>query len=131
MQSSRNAAIASGPIFARRGGAWRIAALTLAVVTALFGIVLFFGGAWLIVLGGSWYYGLAGAGLLATAFLVWRQRMAALRLYLVVWVLTILWAFWEVGFNFWAQVPRLVAPTVVLVLILAILPALRSNHPQG
>ncbi|MGF9564734.1 glucose dehydrogenase [Neorhizobium sp. JUb45] len=128
MTLTRNAAFADGPAAARRGGAWRIAAILLSIVLALFGIVLFGGGLWLIWLGGSWYYGLAGAGLLATAYLVLQQRMAALKLYLVVWVLTLIWAFWEVGFNFWAQIPRLVAPTVVLVLLLAILPALRPRR---
>jgi len=128
MTLTRNAAFADGPAAARRGGGWRLAAILLSIVLALFGIVLFGGGIWLIALGGSWYYGLAGAGLLATAYLVLRQRMAALQLYLVVWVLTVVWAFWEVGLNFWAQVPRLVAPTVVLVLILAILPALRPRR---
>ncbi|MDH2328797.1 hypothetical protein QCN27_18265 [Cereibacter sp. SYSU M97828] len=45
--------------------------------------------------------------------------------YLGVWALTVVWAFfWEVGFDWWDQVPRLVAPTVVLVLILIVKPAL-------
>jgi glucose dehydrogenase len=131
MTLTRNAAFAGGPAPARRAGAWRVAAITLSIILVLFGIVLFGGGIWLIALGGSWYYGLAGAGLIATALLVWQQRSAALKLYLVVWLLTIGWAFWEVGLDFWALIPRLVAPTVVLVLLLAVLPALRPSKTQG
>jgi quinoprotein glucose dehydrogenase len=130
MQPSRNAAIAGGPNFVRRGGAWRAAAIVLSLVIAAFGLVLLGGGVWLIALGGSWYYGLAGAGLLATAVLLFKQQITALYVYLVVWALTLVWALWEVGLNPWAQVPRLVAPTVVLILILAILPALRPARTE-
>ncbi|WP_241557861.1 glucose dehydrogenase [Falsirhodobacter deserti] len=107
-----------------RTGGWRIATIVLAVVLGLFGIALLLGGIWLIALGGSWYYALAGAGLCITAWLLARQRRAALPFYVIVWLLTVVWAFWEVGTDWWAQVPRLVAPTVVLVLILLVLPAL-------
>lgn len=107
-----------------RAGGWRVAAIVLAIVLAIFGLALLVGGVWLIALGGSWYYGLAGLGLLVTAWLLARQRRAALPLYVVIWLATIVWAFWEVGMDAWAQVPRMVAPTVVLVLILLVLPAL-------
>lgn len=111
-----------------RGGGWRIWAFILAAVLALFGLALLAGGVWLISLGGSWYYALAGAGLLVTAWLLAGQRRAALPVYLAIWLATILWALWEVGTDWWAQVPRLVAPTVVLVLILLALPALGNRR---
>ena len=117
-----------------RSGVWRICALVLAIVLGLFGLALLAGGIWLIVLGGSWYYALAGVGLSVTAWLIAAQRRAALPVYLLVWVLTVIWAFWEVGTDWWAQVPRLVAPTVVLILILLVLPALgrrRNRRPRG
>ncbi|WP_435169395.1 glucose dehydrogenase [Falsirhodobacter sp. 1013] len=111
-----------------RSGGWKAGALVLSIVLALFGLALFGGGIWLIVLGGSWYYALAGFGLMVTAWLLARQRRAALPLYVVIWLLTVIWAFWEVGLDVWAQVPRLVAPTVVLVLIVLVLPALGRNR---
>lgn len=111
-----------------RQGGWKAAAVVLAIVLGLFGIALLAGGIWLIFLGGSWYYGLAGLGLLVTAWLLATQRRGALPFYVVVWLLTVVWAFWEVGTDWWAQVPRLVAPTVVLVLILLVLPALGRNR---
>ncbi|WP_118135531.1 glucose dehydrogenase [Oceanicella sp. SM1341] len=108
---------------ARRGG-WRLAARCLAAVLALIGLVLAAGGIWLIALDGSWYYAPAGLGLVLVAVLLWRQEMAALQLYLLVWLATVAWAFWEVGTDWWAQVPRLVAPTVILLAMLVMLPAL-------
>ena len=98
-------------------------------ITVLLGLVIFAGGVWLIVLGGSWYYGLAGLGLLATGILLNRYMMEAVWLFLAVWLGTVAWAWWEVGDDWWAQVPRLVAPTLILVLVLLCIPALR-RHPS-
>ncbi|MGE8112017.1 glucose dehydrogenase [Pseudomonas sp. NPDC086566] len=107
------------------GGKWRLATVVLALTLGLFGMDLFGGGVWLMVLGGSWYYGLAGAGCVLTAALLWRQRRSAIHLFAVIWGLTVIWALWEVGLNWWGLVPRLVAMTVILLLILTLSPALR------
>lgn len=104
------------------------AVIALGGVCAILGLVIFAGGVWLIALGGSWYYGLAGAALIATGVLLTVQRIEAVWLYLVVWIATVVWAFWEVGTDWWAQVPRLVAPTLILVLILISLPALARRR---
>lgn len=109
------------------GRGWRLAAFALAIIIFLFAVPLVIGGVYLISLGGSWYYALAGAGLVATAVLLGQQRMVALHLYFVVWLVTLIWAFWEVGLDWWDQVPRLVAPSVVLILILIVTPALRRT----
>ena len=100
------------------------------MVLTLFGLALFVGGVWLIFLGGSWYYALAGAGLLMTAWLLITSPGDALPVYGLVWMATVIWAFWEVGTDWWAQVPRLVAPTVVLVLILPTAIALGSRSKR-
>jgi quinoprotein glucose dehydrogenase len=103
----------------------------LAVVLALAGLVIGGGGAWLLSLGGSFYYLLAGIGLLATAWLLWRGRLLALWVYLVTFVFTLAWALWERGFNGWAQVPRLLGPAIILVLVLLAVPVLRRTDPRG
>jgi glucose dehydrogenase len=113
-----------------RGGGWWIFAVLLAVVLTLFGLALFAGGVWLIFLGGSWYYALAGAGLLVTAWLLVTDTHDALPVYGLIWLATVIWAFWEVGTDWWAQVPRLVAPTVVLVLILPTAIALGNRRKR-
>lgn len=101
--------------------------MLVATVLVLFGLPIAAGGLYLLVLGGSFYYLPAGIGLLATAYLLFRRDMGAVWVYLIVYAATVLWALWEAGFDGWAQVPRLVAPTVVLVLVLSTLPALRGS----
>lgn len=102
--------------------AWAVTAL--AVVVFLFGAPIFAGGLWLVSLGGSLYYAFAGLGLLLTAWLLFRHSLAAVTVYGLTWAGTVAWAFWEVGFDWWAQVPRLLAPTLVLLLVLACVPVL-------
>ncbi|MCE6951529.1 pyrroloquinoline quinone-dependent dehydrogenase [Cereibacter sphaeroides] len=107
----------------RGAGFWMV--MALAVVILLFGVAIAAGGAWLVALGGSWYYLVAGLGLLLTGGLLLRTSIAAVWVYLVVYAGTVAWAFWEAGWNLWAQVPRLVAPTLVLILVLLAVPVLR------
>ncbi|WMT91181.1 PQQ-binding-like beta-propeller repeat protein [Pelagibacterium sp. H642] len=117
---------------ARRGfGFW--AAMVIGAIVLIFGLPIFGGGIWLAALGGSWYYIFAGLGLLLTAFFLFRRSMLAVWVYLVTFIGTVAWAIWEVGLDGWAQVPRLVAPTVVLVLVLALIPVLRGRYstPRG
>lgn len=102
--------------------------LLLGWICILLGAVLAAGGVWLITLGGSLYYALAGAGLFATGVLLNHHKLAAIWLYLLVWIGTLGWAWWEVGADWWAQVPRLVAPTLILVLVLLCIPALTRRR---
>lgn len=114
----------------RRGpGFWLT--MALAGLLALFSIPILVGGVWLISLGGSWYYLFAGAGLLATAWFLLRRSMLAVWVYLLVFAGTLVWALWEAGLSGWPQVPRLVAPTVVLILVLLAIPALRDRVRRG
>lgn len=101
--------------------------LILGWVCVLFGVVILAGGIWLITLGGSWYYALAGIGLVATGLLLNRNRIEAVWVYVLTWVGTAAWAWWEVGADWWAQVPRMVAPTVILILVLICIPALKKR----
>lgn len=106
-------------------GFWLI--MALALLLALAGLILSGGGAYLIALGGSWYYALAGLAILATAWFLFRRSRLAVWIYLVTFAATLAWALWESGFNGWAQIPRLLAPFVVLLLVLACLPGLRRG----
>ncbi len=109
------------------GFGWAITGL--GAILALIGLVLAGGGGWLLVLGGSAYYVLAGIGLIASGVLMARANPVGAYIYGAVYVATILWALWEVGLNGWALVPRVVAPTIILVLVLACLP--RLDRPGG
>jgi quinoprotein glucose dehydrogenase len=99
---------------ARQQRGWGdMALLAWAVVLALLGVGLLVMGGRLAMLGGSWYYLLAGVALLASAALLAKRQA------LGVWVLgatllaTLVWAWWEVGNNGWALVPRLAWLAVV------------------
>lgn len=89
-------------------------------VLALIGLALAGGGLYLAVLGGSWYYLLAGIGLVAAGALYVRRRPAAGWLLAAIAVATVAWSLWEVGAAFWPLVPRL-APFVVLAMVGALL----------
>jgi quinoprotein glucose dehydrogenase len=77
--------------------------LLFTVLTALY---LLIGGAWLLAIGGSAYYVVAGVALLGVAWLLWRRSPAALVLYALVLVGTAIWALLESGPDFWALAPR-------------------------
>ncbi|WP_366060484.1 membrane-bound PQQ-dependent dehydrogenase, glucose/quinate/shikimate family [Gluconobacter kondonii] len=86
------------------------------------GAYFLIGGTWLIVVGGSWFYALMGAMLIGTAYLLYNRKAAALTLYTALLLLTLVWALWECGLDFWALAPRV---DVVGVLgLLLILPAI-------
>jgi quinoprotein glucose dehydrogenase len=80
--------------------------LVIGAVVGLIGAAVGAAGLWLIALGGSWYYLLAGLALVATAVLLVRRRPSALWLYAALLVATMIWAVWEVGLDFWALAPR-------------------------
>ncbi|SKA20875.1 glucose dehydrogenase [Consotaella salsifontis] len=109
----------------RPRGAGYVSVVILALILLVFGLPILGGGLYLIVLGGSWYYAPAGLGLVLTAVFLIRRSMTAVWIYLVTYAGTVIWAFWEVGTDWWAQVPRLVAPSVVLILVLLTIPLLR------
>lgn len=77
-----------------------------ALFAALCGLYLLIGGVWLVAIGGSWYYPLAGLAMLGVALLLWRSKRVALWLYALILLATMLWAVWEAGFDFWALTPR-------------------------
>ncbi len=98
--------------------------LGLALLMTLLGSALLIGGAWLGALGGSWYYLLAGGGLLATALLLFQRVFAAVWIYVGVFLFSCVWAVWEKGFDLWPQVPRVIGPLIVLILVALAAPAL-------
>lgn len=101
-----------------------------AIIIALFGLAVAAGGIWLIVLGGSWYYLIAGAGMLLAGVLLFRLRMTGVWLYWAVFIGTVIWAFWEVGFAPWELMPRIAALAVIALLTLACIPVLRKSHSR-
>lgn len=101
------------------------AAIILGLVIAGIGVILAIGGAWLAVIGGSLYYLLAGAAMLVSGVLLIRERMTGAYLYIALTVLTVIWAFGDSHTNLvWALVPRIIAPLVLLLATLLVMPTL-------
>jgi quinoprotein glucose dehydrogenase len=93
--------------------------LTVIFLT-LAGLFLAVGGGWLIAVGGTPYYLIAGLVMLAIAWLVHRQNAVALWLYALLLLCTLIWAVAEAGFDFWALAPRL--DVLVIVGVWLVLP---------
>ena len=89
------------------------------------GLGLLPGGIDLLFLGGSPYYALSGAALVASGGLLFARSRWGWRLYSVTFVATLVWALWEVGeVSFWPLAPR-VLPLVGLGLVF-LLPSARA-----
>ncbi|WP_426418902.1 membrane-bound PQQ-dependent dehydrogenase, glucose/quinate/shikimate family [Bradyrhizobium genosp. A] len=97
-------------------------------ILSLFGLVLLIGGIWLATLGGSLYYAIVGALLVASGALTLSGRVEGLHVYLFAFLITLVWSLWEVGLDGWALVPRLVGPFILLVVAVLLLP---SRSPTG
>jgi quinoprotein glucose dehydrogenase len=102
---------------------------TVAILTALMGLAFLVGGVWLVALGGSWYYAVAGLSFLATAFLLVRGEPAALWLYAATVVVTLAWAVWESGIDWWPLAARGDVIFVIGILFL-LLPTVRAFRPD-
>lgn len=102
---------------------WFVSAFGIVLIVC--GTILMAGGIWLISLRGSWYYLLAGLALIGAGYGVFRGRLWGFWLYFFAYAFTWAWSLWEVGFNGWALVPRLVGPTVLFIAALFLTPTLR------
>lgn len=102
-------------------GGWLL--VLFGIVVALIGLLFAVKGVELILLGGSWYYAIAGIGLVIVGLLYILRRRVGVWLYVLILLATIAWAVWEVGLDFWPLVPRLVAPAVLAIIALILVPA--------
>ncbi len=80
-------------------------ALTAALL-GLIGLAVGAGGIWLLMLGGSWYYAIAGLGLLLSAGLLFAGQPAALWTYAAIVLGTLAWAIAETGLRWWPLAAR-------------------------
>ncbi|SFY21848.1 quinoprotein glucose dehydrogenase [Janthinobacterium lividum] len=77
------------------------------VIFILFGLALLGGGIWLASLGGSWYYLLAGIGMLVAGALVFQGKRSAQAFMALLLLATLIWSVIEVKFDWWQLLPRL------------------------
>ena len=114
---------------AHRG--WQVWAIrALAAFMIAIGVMLAIGGTTLAFLGGSLYYVLAGLGLIASGLYLFQLKREGALIYAALFVLTILWALWEVGLRGWALVPRIIPPALIMVLVILCLPTLMPGRVE-
>ena len=101
-------------------------ALILGAVIALIGLLLAVGGIWLAALGGSLYYLICGVAMVVSGALLMRRKMLGGWFYMIIFAATLGWALAEVGPNNWALVPRVIAPLVLLLAVLLVMPTLSN-----
>ena len=70
------------------------------------GLGLCVAGGWLMALGGSWYYLMAGAAFLLTGILLMARNPLALWVFAVLVAATLAWALWESGLDWWPLAAR-------------------------
>ncbi|MGA9222940.1 MAG: membrane-bound PQQ-dependent dehydrogenase, glucose/quinate/shikimate family, partial [Pseudomonas graminis] len=110
---------------------WPIRVVALGVL--VFGLLFAAGGGYLVTLGGSAYFLLAGLGLIVSAVLLFRRRLSGAWLFAAVMLLTLIWALVDAGLVFWPLVSRLFALGVLSLLVALIYPSLRkaNGHAAG
>ena len=90
----------------------------LGIMLGLVGLLLAGGGAYLLILGGSPYYLAAGIACLLAAYFYVRGQRAGLWIFLLLFLVTVIWAWFEVGTDFWLLMPRIAGPLVIAVVLI-------------
>lgn len=106
-------------------GPWCLLVGVVLLVTGLFFAI---GGFKLVSLGGSWYFLIAGVFTLLSAIQFFRRKSSAVGLFALVFLGTLIWAFFDAGLDFWPLVSRLMVPAGLMVLAAATWPALRKRE---
>ncbi|WP_303635978.1 membrane-bound PQQ-dependent dehydrogenase, glucose/quinate/shikimate family [Stenotrophomonas tuberculopleuritidis] len=100
--------------------------IVLSLLLLVLGPVIGGLGAWLGNLGGSWYYAIAGLGMLLSGGLLWANRRSGAGVYALVFVGTLLWTWWESGSDYWRWVPRLGLVTALGIVLALLAPTLQA-----
>ncbi|MBU0892723.1 MAG: membrane-bound PQQ-dependent dehydrogenase, glucose/quinate/shikimate family [Gammaproteobacteria bacterium] len=87
-------------------------------VIGVVGLATAAAGLWLAVLGGSWYYVAGGVAWLATGWLLARRSAWALGVFGGYVLVSLVWALWEAGLDWWPLAARLDLPFLVGLLLL-------------
>jgi quinate dehydrogenase (quinone) len=98
----------------------------LGAVLALAGLFFAVAGGKLVMLGGSWYFLLAGIAIVIAGALVILRKPAGALLFGLVNIATVVWAIWDAGLDFWPLISRLLAFGVGATVIALSFPLLRK-----
>jgi quinate dehydrogenase (quinone) len=97
----------------------------LGAVLILAGLFFAIGGAKLTMLGGSWYFLIAGIAIVLSGLLILMRRPSGALLFGVVTIGTALWAVWDAGLDYWPLISRLLAFGVGATVLALTYPLLR------
>ncbi|MFV5503102.1 hypothetical protein [Acinetobacter sp. 226] len=97
------------------------------ILLAILGLALSAGGVYLITLGGSWFYLIAGIMMILIGIGFFKRRSYALWIALILLALSSLWAIYEVGADFWQLVPRIVTFLVIAIVASLFAPLLLNK----
>jgi len=100
-----------------------------AVILVLFGICMVAGGSWLIVLGGNWYYALAGIFSIGSGITLFRGKESAVIWFGVLFAGTLIWTIQESGLYYWRWVPRFALMLIFAIVFSLFLPRLSARFP--
>ncbi|WP_313613795.1 membrane-bound PQQ-dependent dehydrogenase, glucose/quinate/shikimate family [Agrobacterium sp.] len=84
----------------------------------------------LALLGGSWYFVLAGAVLVISGIVTAMARPLGGMLFLLVWLATFPWSFFDAGFEFWPLISRNFALSVGAVVVLLSIPLMNKARQR-
>lgn len=101
--------------------------IALGIIILLAGLFMLAGGSYLIALGGSWYFAFAGLGMTLGGLQLVRRRASGAVVFLLVFLASVVWSVWDVGFAFWPLFSRLVALAVLALFVLLAMPWLRNG----
>jgi quinate dehydrogenase (quinone) len=104
----------------------RIWLFVLGAVLVLAGLFFAIGGAKLVMLGGSWYFVLAGIAIIVAGLLTILRKPSGALLFGFVTILTAIWAVWDAGLDFWPLISRLLAFGVGATVVALSFPLLRK-----
>lgn len=110
---------------AKQHPAGRILLWILGALFVLGGLWPFLGGLYLISLGGSWFYAIAGLAVMGTGLLMILRKSAATLLYFATLLCAVIWATWESGLDFWPLHSRLFVFGVAGIIVALVHPMLR------
>ena len=101
--------------------------LLLGAVILAAGLFFAIGGGKLVSLGGSPYFLIAGIALVFAGGLIALRKTSGGLLFGATFLVTVLWALWEVGFSFWPLISRLLAMGVGATVVALSYPLLRRG----
>jgi len=94
----------------------------VAAVCVLVGAAFFAGSVYLALVGGSWYFAIAGILMLVAGVHLWRGQRAGAWGYGLVLVGSAVWAVWEAGWHFWPLFSRLFVLGGIGMLVALVVP---------